>query len=545
MWTEEANWEPLWQAVVEVSERRLANAPQRPYFMGAIVLANLQGALGAVPSREIIDGQQRTATLQILMQAAKTALAEFPTSVQLLERVTRNILGAGTDFQFKFWPTNTDRIPFRQVMTGQPSSGPMHEALGYFGTALKQWVGDGEDREVRANSLVSGLTSDLVFVVVDLDNDDDGQLIFETLNSLGTPLLPSDLVKNLLFREAQATGLDAEELYAAHWQMFESDAAYWGAMVRIGRRDRPRLDVFLQYYLTYKLRKEPMMAHHFRDYRDAFRDGKFGSTEEALADFALHSQWFLEFDVAKEGAAGSLRHVLDILDASVPRPLILGIYANVKDPAERDSMLSILESYLIRRFLCAVSTKNYNKIVADLIAKMADDGWTSESLRQALLAYEGNSSIWPDDEFVRWRTCQRDAYGDIRGVGIGYVLARVEASLRSEKSELTWNPRTPLTIEHLMPRRWEEHWPLPSPDDEIAKNRRNDLLDRIGNLTVLTRKLNISISNGAWGVKREHLQQHSVLLINSNLITRETWDEEAIEGRSLELADQFCRLWPR
>lgn len=96
-----------------------------------------------------------------------------------------------------------------------------------------------------------------------------------------------------------------------------------------------------------------------------------------------------------------------------------------------------------------------------------------------------------------------------------------------------------------MPRRWEEHWPLPALDDEMAKNARNDLLDRMGNLTVLTRKLNISISNGAWDVKRKHLQQHSVLLINSNLITRETWDEEAIEGRSLALADQFCRLWPR
>lgn len=546
VWKQEQNWEPLWQALVEVFDRRLSGAPQRPYFLGALVFDNLQGATGTVPTREIIDGQQRMATLQIFMQVARELLADSPTSVQVLDRLTRNILGGSGDEQFKFWPTNIDREPFRAVMAAEPCDGLMHEARHFFSSELRDWLNlDGTDTTGRASALALGLTSDLVFVVVDLDNDDDGQLIFETLNSLGTPLQPSDLVKNLLFRQATAEKLDTDRLYHDYWKAFESESSYWGENVTIGRRERPRLDVFLQFYLTFRLGREPLVPHLFREYRDALQDGLFGTTEEALADFAHHARLFKEFDRAYDGVPGNLRHVLSVLDLSVPTPLVLGIYANVEAGTERDAMLSTIESYLIRRFLCCLLTKRYNQIVADLIANLNKNGWSNEALRKALLSFEGNSSVWPDDGFVKWRTMERDAYGDLRGVGISYVFGRIEASLRTEKAELPWNPRSPLTIEHLMPQRWEEHWPLPSPSDEEAKNRRQSLIDRMGNLTVLTKKLNSSVSNAPWSVKRGRLNEHTVLLINSGITGRSEWNEESIQDRSADLANRFCTLWPR
>jgi uncharacterized protein with ParB-like and HNH nuclease domain len=152
---------------------------------------------------------------------------------------------------------------------------------------LSYWLTTDQDgAKERANAFVRAVNEDLLFVAIDLtDEEDDGQLIFETLNALGTPLLPSDLVKNLLFREAIGHGLNTEKLYADHWRQFEEDADYWRAKIKVGRRDRPRIDVFLQFYLTYKLAKEPSIAHQFRD-------NLFGSVEEAVRDFAQHAELY-------------------------------------------------------------------------------------------------------------------------------------------------------------------------------------------------------------------------------------------------------------
>jgi hypothetical protein len=547
VWNREDNWEPLWNSVAEVAKRRVEGRTPRPYFLGAVVLDKLHGSIGTVPSREIIDGQQRMTTLQLLMETAKRLFDArgLEHSARRLERITRNELEDDDDQQFKVWPTNLDRDAFRRVMKGEASTGRFAEASAYFQEAVGTWLGnDPEAMKTRATALVDAVRQDLVFVAIDLDNDDDGQLIFETLNSLGTPLLPSDLVKNLLFREAAATGLDTEKLYRQHWLEFEQDADYWRAKTAVGRRERPRLDLFLQYYLTYRLTGEVVQMHQFRDYRDAFREGFFGSTQEALADFHRLARFFHEFDNAKSGAAGSLRHVLDILDASVPNPLVLGIYDNAASAEERDDMLRIVESYLIRRFLCGLTTKNLNRVTTDLIVHLRENGWSAEALRARLLMFEGNSTRWPDDGFVVWRQKASAAYGDIRGTGIAYVLSRVEASLRTGKSECAWNVRTPLTLEHIMPQRWEEHWPLPEEAGEEARPYRDSLLNRIGNLTILTKKLNSSLSNREWKEKRGHLNEHTVLLMNSALAAKEEWNEAEIEARCEDLGHRFCKLWP-
>jgi hypothetical protein len=102
-----------------------------------------------------------------------------------------------------------------------------------------------------------------------------------------------------------------------------------------------------------------------------------------------------------------------------------------------------------------------------------------------------------------------------------------------------------LTLEHLMPQKWEDHWPMPEGSEEADRMNRNALLNRMGNLTILTKKLNSSISNGSWSSKRRHLHEHTVLLMNSALAGLERWDEETITARCEDLGNRFCKLWPR
>ena len=125
------------------------------------------------------------------------------------------------------------------------------------------------------------------------------------------------------------------------------------------------------------------------------------------------------------------------------------------------------------------------------------------------------------------------------------MLEGAERRLRSSgKSEQTDAPRN-LTIEHLMPTGWrKEEWPLPEGvDTDAATYERNMLIHSIGNLTLATQKLNSSMSNAPWKSKRDELQEHSVLLLNNELLPRPAWDEEAIRSRSQRVAELVSARW--
>lgn len=108
-----------------------------------------------------------------------------------------------------------------------------------------------------------------------------------------------------------------------------------------------------------------------------------------------------------------------------------------------------------------------------------------------------------------------------------------------------------LQIEHLMPQRWEKHWPLPTnvkedpAQRELAAAERAAAVDRIGNLTLVTSAFNQGVSNLGWEQKRPELVAQSALQLNLPIAATEHWDEGAITARGVMLADVACRIWPR
>ena len=126
------------------------------------------------------------------------------------------------------------------------------------------------------------------------------------------------------------------------------------------------------------------------------------------------------------------------------------------------------------------------------------------------------------------------------------MLEGIEHRLRSSgKSEQTDVPRN-LTIEHLMPTGWsQDKWPLPKNIDTVAATyQRNTLIHSIGNLTLATQKLNSSMSNDPWQCKRDELQKYAVLLLNNELLSKSSWDEETIQSRSRRMAEIVSERWP-
>ena len=123
------------------------------------------------------------------------------------------------------------------------------------------------------------------------------------------------------------------------------------------------------------------------------------------------------------------------------------------------------------------------------------------------------------------------------------LLERCERAMRSTKAEqITFEK--PLTIEHLMPQDWTEHWPLRAGTDQLAATQRREVvLQTIGNLTLLTQPLNSAASNAAWDTKRVDIKRYSLLRINEGWPA--IWDETEIEKRARGLLAFALKIWSR
>jgi hypothetical protein len=122
------------------------------------------------------------------------------------------------------------------------------------------------------------------------------------------------------------------------------------------------------------------------------------------------------------------------------------------------------------------------------------------------------------------------------------LLSALELALRqSNKVEDIYALPLNLTIEHVMPQTWAEHW---AGDGSVDADQREAHVHLLGNLTLTSGPLNSSLSNAAWGIKRPALVDHSLLLLNREVASEEVWNESVIDARGRQLALVICSLWP-
>jgi SHS2 domain-containing protein len=98
-----------------------------------------------------------------------------------------------------------------------------------------------------------------------------------------------------------------------------------------------------------------------------------------------------------------------------------------------------------------------------------------------------------------------------------------------------------------MPQKWGQHWPLPA---DVTSQDRDALVHTLGNLTLVSRALNPSMSNAGWSGpkgKRAALQAYSSIKLTADAIARADvaggWDEEVVEERTLALIEEIIDVW--
>jgi hypothetical protein len=565
VWDKE-RWDDLWDAVKTLADGRLGGIKAKPHFLGAIVLDQLQTSAGTLHLREVVDGQQRLTTLQVMIMSLRDfcTTVDQTTYAEACNLLTENRTPFSKNIidRFKVWPTNADRDEFRALATaGTPTmvrnwmqeTKPegdhlLSNAYLYFGEAIQAWLQANASVpiETRLGSFYSAITEDLIVVVIDLESEDDSQKIFETLNSIGTPLLPADLVKNFLFRRAAVAGEDSEALYLAYWAKFDDDKDYWRKKFRTGLQRRARIDLFLQHYLTLLYGGEAKANQLFQQFRELCDDSS--STEAQMRGFREYSDVYRSFESFPQSTAEGrfFRHLQD-LDTTTAHPLLLQVFREYNGPSHMTELRGILrdlESYLVRRVVCELETRSYGEFFAKTVSTLRTQGLMTAGAVRAALLQAPDTFRWPTNEEFKKAWMQLDFYKRLKKSKTRMILESIEMGLHTPKTEaITFDEK--LTIEHVMPVEWERHWPIESDDDfetEKLARRRNTFIHRIGNLTLLTKSLNPAVSNGAWHKKRDGLKP-SLLLLNQPLKDADVWDEMAIDNRSAALFAVAANLW--
>jgi len=596
VWSKDKQWIPLWEDISAKAEeiinsQRYNHREPSNHFMGAIVLNPIKTSGLEVTAKSIIDGQQRLTTLQIILFALRDFMQANKNEelLQTIELHTENNCKKEHPVErYKVWPTNFDRPDFENIFSvGSPeklkeiytpaqqksSRRPLTyptlvSAYLYFYESIQAFVNvdnndDGtftkEDQTERLSALAEAFKRHLEIVTIDLDENDNPQTIFETLNFRGEPLLPSDLLRNFVFLEATRSKAKVEELYHEYWQEYDQIGTnlspnFWKELEQQGRIKRQRMELFVFHYLVYRSGKDIFISQLYKDFRDWWEDEK-PNVEEELACLKQHSRIFREFYQPDPGTRkGIFLGRLRRMDISTMYPLLLFLFsqdAQVLPEVELQGMLLDLESYVVRRMICGLTTKNYNNIFLTLLNTLRKEETLSrKTLSDLLLAYNSDSNRWPDDKLLEERWLTRDVYHGL-GFRAKIVLEAINLQLKSNKQEDIPLPSN-LTLEHLMPQGWQDTvYPLPPAVDEAErvrlKERRTMLMQTFGNLTLLTQALNAAISNGPFEAKLEEIRRHSLLRLNSELLKPHKaghWTEEDIHTRGENLFKIASQIWP-
>ena len=532
VWSEE-NWERFLDDMVMTSKDR------RPYFLGSVIQkqrpTNTGETVGDV--RTIVDGQQRLTTLALFFKVLFTSRGEAAVFATTFHTFAGRLILQHNHADIEiFEAILEDRLTPALRETYKESR--ILKAHDYF--------------EARREALKDVNPIDLIqliyFVGIDLNDGEDEQQIFDTINSLGVALSTAELLKNHLYGRNDAT------VFNATWKnVFEGDQeskAYWEQSVTAGRSHRDTTDLFLQSFLAMQdgvgddVKVDSLFEEYKKHLKTVHDRRRFVA---ALADSARLFRKHMRPEAVDEeldakNAMARLNVVLFGLNTTTPIPYVLYLLKTVEDHAERDRMLSLLENYFIRRLVCREPANNYNRVFGGFIRSGLH---SYDALVDRLTSATDPGIRMPSDNAFSGAFLTSNLSNSQAKLAM-YLLER---SVRSDQFHATaLSGLAHYTLEHMMPKKWRNHWGvLP----EQAARERDEALRKLGNFSLLSSSLNTSIRDADWATKKAGANgKHGLVRYAQGLETLapdlqlDTWDESTILARGKRLAEQALLVWP-
>lgn len=582
IWTM-TNWSDLLEELLNT---------EKNHFLGSVIIKQQPKRTGAPSIALIIDGQQRLTTLSLLVKALYESFdEETKSNARSLtnEVLYYKALATDRDFSAKIEHSRIDRHSYNQIMFNRLSYEELDQVTvedpaskktstdnrilqcyQYFRTQLNDL-----SIETRMN-LFNWLLdkNNKILVVIDLQDTENEQSIFDTINSAGVRLSASDIIKNALFQKA----LDlkkaehksnpafsercVEELYLNTWDsVFLSDeetSMYWETLRSTGRILRDNHEILLHSVAVIKGFYDPA-KHTFSDLANCYKDYICDLNYQSLEIFAtelkqyatLYREKILMIDASTlytfDDFEKRLFHILDSCDVTTFHPYILSLYYDHDDDYEKlRNEFKKIESLVLYRAIEKKETRSYNKMSKEFISDRSKiDEYLAEITPERVADNLYNISNRFGSMLLFWIELNR----------------RKRDSNKADFIELKYN----YSLEHIMPQKWEQHWRnIPIVHGETGLGYgfdiepdlyRKRMINSLGNMTLLKSGLNSSIKNASLETKIRGQGRMNGMAHYADLwITRKDlidlfdsgsliWNESEIFRRTASLAKEIREIW--
>lgn len=568
------NWEEFYDSLLDGIRTNKAA------FLGSIIIKDTERKVWDKSVFNIIDGQQRLTTISLFIKAF------IDEKVMITDRSFQDCLDtlfiyenhSSTNHQLKIHHSKLDKEEFEKCLSSIytnnyltiNNSSKIFQCYKYFRQRLSNL---NIQETIKVKELVLDSENELykIFVLIEIDSKENEQKIFDTINSSGVKLTSADIIKNAIFdriMQNTSNSNDVVDFYNDTWEktflIDDSNVKYWERETVSGRIKRERIEVLLHSVAIIKQIYDPQQ-HTIEDLPEQYKQYIANKSLDELkqlvndiCEFAtLYKNKFIEFD-DDPGHAFSLdqreelfHKIIDLFDTSTFDPYILNLYYKNKNNQLSNHELNLnllkLEKYIARTLICGSDNKkNFNKNNSELIN-------SSNVTIDTLLSRNDISDLAFKNALKR---VSNNQYGKI-------ILYMIELKRLQDNRGMAGTSTLQFTfsLEHVMPQSYHSKWnlnhlPLNRKDSngndltlEQLNNYRYNSIYEIGNMTLLRQKLNSTISNESFNVKKNGnlrfrgINSFPQLSICTEITSKNVWNEDEIESRTRNLTTELFTIW--
>lgn len=522
------NCKQLYDDLVKVIKNK-----RRSHFFGSLV--SVYEPSGRNTEFLVIDGQQRLTTVSLLLLAMYNLIKSgiiTPKDVYLDKQIYEDFL---VD---KYQPEET-RIKLKPVKNDQKAFGKLfndareHIRESNLTTNYNYFYERIQKQEISIDELFDAICR-LEIINITLNNEDNPQLIFESLNSTGLDLSEGDKIRNFILMGLPSK--EQDEYYDKYWNRIEECTKY-------------DVSSFVRDYLSIKRLEIPSQKKIYISFKD-YVDQKSIETEELLKDLLAYAK---RYEILLSGgtenkALDACIYRLNRLETTVTRPFFLEVLRlydeNKLDISEVSKIFLIIENYLFRRTICDLPGNMLNKMFYMLHREITryegNDVGYLEKFKYALLSKKDRARFPDDDEFAE-RFTERPIY-QMNSKNKIYIMERLENySTLEDKDVYGHCDDGTYSIEHIMPQHLTPAWikALGEDYEEIHEM----WLHRIANLTLTA--YNSRYSNSTFEEKKSMKNgfEDSGIRMNTYIAKKDKWTLAELEERNQYLMGRALEIW--
>ncbi len=508
---------------------------RKSHFFGSLV--SVYRPSGRDTEFLVIDGQQRLTTISLLFLAMYHLIQRgvvTPQEPSLGRQIYEDFLVdryRPEESRMKLKLVKNDRLAFQKLF----ETPDQHIPTSHLTVNYNYFYDRIQKQELTIDQLFDAICR-LEIISITLNDDDNPQLIFESLNSTGLELSEGDKIRNFILM-GLPTGLQ-EQYYEKYWNRIEEATQY-------------DVSAFIRDYLSIQQQAIPSQKRIYATFKEYVEETGVG-TEVLLADLLAYAK---RYRLLLTGGTGCKEldaciHRLNRLETTVTRPFFLQVLSLFDQPEpsirlqEVADIFTITENYLFRRTICDLPTNALNKIFLFLHREILRyDGSAQdyvEKFKYALLS-KRERARYPEDEEFAAAFAQRQVFL-MSGKNKLYILERLENFGTAEDKDVYRHCEDgTYTIEHIMPQHLTPAWQQELGED--YQQIHTTWLHRIANLTLSA--YNPKYSNRSFQEKKTmpHGFLESGIRMNTYLARQDRWTQAELEARSAHLQKRALEIW--